>query len=299
MGGKPMNDDFLYKFRKLPRREFAAALYKRIANGTGGSAPMKTTSRIHALRALALAFSLLAILAGVLFFSPPTRAMADTVIRRIGGIIFVQATPQSNLTGNGKDLAGPEATLSPEGQASMQAKKNLAQNATESPEAQATLQAKEQQRNNENAQPALDASAISQLVGFTVLAPAYLPDGYTASSVGWMVSQENDIGGATTSQINGKVGLEGVSGGAFNNYVNQVASGIITIEELKVQQNQSRTVDSPNIEDVTVRGQPGVWLPVNSEMNTLVWEENGITYLVIGNQISKDEALKIAESLGK
>ena len=34
-------------------------------------------------------------------------------------------------------------------------------------------------------------------------------------------------------------------------------------------------------------------------MSTLVWEENGINYLVVGNQLSLDEALKVAESLGK
>ena len=290
-----MNDDFLYKFRKPPRREFAAALYQRIEK------PMKTTSRIRALRFLAVAFSMLAIVAGVLFFSPPTRAMADSVIRRIGGVIFVQATPQPDLAKNGKDMAGQKATVSPEQQATLQAKKNLAQEATVSPEQQATLQAKEQQKKSDkdNAQPALDANAVSQLVGFTVLAPAYLPDGYTASSGGWRVSQENDPGVATISRINGKGGLEGVSGGAVNNYVNQAAGGIITIEELKVQQSQSKTVDSPDIEDVTVRGQSGVWMPDDGGMSTLAWEENGITYLMVGNLLSQDEALKVAESLGK
>jgi hypothetical protein len=276
-----MNDDFLYKFRKPPRREFAVALYQRIAK------PMKTNSRIHALRALALAFSLLAIFAGVLFFSPPTRAMADSVIRRIGGIIFVQATPRPGPAENGKDIAAPMATLSPEEQATLQAKKNLAQNAEVGPEQQATLQA------------GLDTNAVSRLVGFTVLAPVYLPDGYTAASGGWRVSQGNDMGDANTTQINGKAGLEGVSGGAFTNYVNQAAGGIITIEELKVQPGQSRTVDSSQIEDVTVRGQPGAWMPDSGGMSILAWEENGITYLVVGNQLSKDEALKVAESLGK
>jgi hypothetical protein len=290
-----MNDDFLYKFRKPPRREFATALYQRIAK------PMKTNSRIHALRAFALAFSLLAILAGVMFFSPTTRAMADGVIRRIGGIIFVQATPQSDSGMKGMDMAGQEATVSPEDQATMQAKKNLAQEATVGPEGQAGLQAKEQQQATLQAAQnvVLDANAVSQLVGFTVLAPAYLPDGYVASPVGWRVSDEMPSGDAI-SQINAKAGLEGVSGGAVNNYVNHaVGGGIITIEELKVQQGQSKTVDSSHIQDVTVRGQPGVWMPDNGGMNTLAWEENGITYLVVGNHLSQGEALKVAESLGK
>ncbi len=73
----------------------------------------------------------------------------------------------------------------------------------------------------------------------------------------------------------------------------------ITIEELKVPQGQSKTVNSPNIEDVTVRGQSGAWMPNEHGTSALVWEENGITYLVVGTPISLDEALKVAELLGK
>jgi hypothetical protein len=310
-----MNDDFLYKFRKPPRHEFAAALYQRIAK------PMKTTSRTRTLRALALAFSMLVLVAGVLFFSPSTRAMADSVIRRIGGVIFVQATPQAGPATSGEDMAGQRARLSPEQEAAMQQTKIASRaedmagpQATISPEQKAALaqtktasqaeapsQAKEGQKTNNpgNAQPALDAGAVSQLVGFSVLAPAYLPDGYTAASGGWRVSQENDPAEATLNQINVKVGLVGVSGGAIINYVNPAAGGILTVEELKAQQGQSKTIDIPEIEDVTVRGQPGAWMPDIGGMSILAWEEKGITYLVVGNPLSQDEAVKVAESLGK
>jgi hypothetical protein len=194
-----MNDDFLYKFRKPPRREFAVALYQRIAK------PMKTNSRILALRAFALAFSLLAILAGVMFFSPTTRAMVDSVIRRIGGIIFVQATPQPDPADIGKGIAGPNATISPDQQVTMQAKKKMAQQATVSPQERASMQAKQQQATLQATESvALDANAVSGLVGFTVLAPAYLPDGYTAVPGGWKVSQGNDVGDSTTTQLMGK-----------------------------------------------------------------------------------------------
>jgi hypothetical protein len=289
-----MNDDFLYKFRKPPRPEFAASLYQRITNGTGGSAPLKTTSRFYTLRFLTLALSLIAILAGVLFFSAPARALADRIIRQFGGVTFVQATPQPEPTQPGKNLAGPKETISPAEQAAVQQTKTAAR-------AQTTSQPKAGQKTDEQGatHPALDAQAVSQLVGFTVLAPAYLPEGYTASSGGWQVSQENDSSNATLSQINGKIGLEGVSGGAFNNYVNQAAGGIITIEELKVPQGQSKTIDSPNIEDVTVRGLSGAWMPGVGQWSILAWEESGITYLVVGNSLSQDEALKVAGSLGK
>ena len=247
-----MNDDFLYKFRKPPRREFAAALYQRI------NQPMKTTIRTRVLRTVALSFAMVAVIATVLFFSPSVRAMAESIIRQIGGIIFVQATPQSGPANNGKVLVesnadGQQTTISPEQKTALMQTKIASQPG-------ATSQGEKGQKIivMDTAQPTLDANAISQQVGFTVLTPAYLPDGYTASSGGWRVSPEGDGGNTGTSQINGKIGLEGVSGGAFSNYLNQAAGGIITIEEFKVPQGQSKTVDSLNIQDVTVRGQKGV-----------------------------------------
>src|SRR5690242_18778158 len=91
-GRTPMNDDFLYKFRKPPRREFAAALYQRIA--TGASAPMKKNARTRILRTLALSFSVVAVITAVMFFSPSTRALAQSIIHQFGGYVFVQGTPQ-------------------------------------------------------------------------------------------------------------------------------------------------------------------------------------------------------------
>jgi len=282
-----MNDDFLYKFRKPPRREFAEALYQRITK------PMKTTPRNRNLRFLGVAVAMFAILAGVLFFSPSTRALADNIIRQIGGIIFVQATPQPGSTDNGKEMAGQQATVSPEQQAAIQQTK-MAFVADATPQADGGQKANQQN----NDQPVLDAGAVSQQVGFTVLAPAYLPDGYTASSAGWKLSSEIPSGDAI-NRINVKAGLLGVTEGAFINYVNQSAGGILTLEEFKAQPGQSKTVDIPNIEDVTVRGQSGAWISDMGGMSFLAWEENGITYLVVGNPLSQDEALKVAESLGK
>jgi hypothetical protein len=55
----------------------------------------------------------------------------------------------------------------------------------------------------------------------------------------------------------------------------------------------------PDIQSVTVRGQSGAWMPTGGGKNMLAWEENGITYMIISNTLSKDEVLKVAESLGK
>jgi hypothetical protein len=57
------------------------------------------------------------------------------------------------------------------------------------------------------------------------------------------------------------------------------------------------TITIPDIQDVTVRGQPGVWL--SGEKHSLVWAENGVTITIESNALSLEETLQIAESLSK
>jgi hypothetical protein len=94
MEGTPMNDDFLYKFRKPPRSEFAAALYQRITQ------PMKTPTRTRVLHTFALSFAMVAVIAAVLFFLPSARAFADSILRQfgVGGYIFVQGTSEPTVS---------------------------------------------------------------------------------------------------------------------------------------------------------------------------------------------------------
>ncbi len=83
-------------------------------------------------------------------------------------------------------------------------------------------------------------------------------------------------------------------------YVNQANDEHLRISEQMIRPGEPNTVLSrPEIQEVTVRGQPGAWMPTGGGKNTLAWEENSITYMIISNKLSKDEVLKIAESLGK
>jgi len=267
-----MNDDFLYKFRKPPRREFAAALYQRISNGD--STHMKTSFRTRALRTVALAFSMVAVITAVLFLSPSTRAFADSIIRQFGGYVFVQApTPQPDSFE--KDMTEKGAQARPEQNAALQAEKERRIK-------------NQQETNNETttAPVAPDAAAASRMAGFTILSAAYVPDGYTA------VAKNEIPGGWSINHENGGVD-------ARTNYYNLATRGFIVIEEGKYDQSQPMTINRPQVTDVTVRGQSGAWMPDNGGKSTLAWDENGITYLVVGNALTLDEAQKIAESLGK
>ena len=219
---------------------------------------------------------MVAVIAVGLFFSPATRALADTIIRQFGAYIFVQGTPQPDLVKI--EMAGQQDAESPEQKATLQAYKQ---------QLNEQMKKRAQANNDVTASFAPDAAAASQLAGFTVLAPAYLPDGYTLGEV------KHVSGGWAVTQDDGDVA-------ALISYTDQTTDSFFTIEELKVQPGKSRTVERPEIKDVTVRGQSGVWMPgLDGGKNALVWDENGITYSVVSNNLSLDESAKIAESLGK
>ncbi len=244
-----MNDDFLKEFHQAPRPEFAAALYQRI------NKPMQQQSNSNPVRFAALTLSLLAVLAATLLLSPTLRAQADTLLGQFSAYIFVQATPEP--------VPQKEA-----------AQKQL--EVQSAPEKQVAYSF------------APDAATASQLAGFTVITPAYVPEGFTPSTI------DNVTGGwRVTSKWGGEAALVNFdNGGADNNF--------LIIEELKIGQDHPTTVERPEIVAVTVRGRPGAWVPDgNGGKSVLVWDENGITYSVISNKLPLEELQKVAESLGK
>jgi hypothetical protein len=243
-----MNDDFLTKFRKAPRPQFAASLYQRI------NKPMKTKSKFMTLRFASLTLSLLAVLTATLLFSPTVRALADTIIGQFSAYIFVQGTPvpvQQDVAEKKKSEVQSEPN------------KDIAYSF------------------------ALDAAMASQLAGFTVLTPGYVPEGFMPSSI------DSKIGGwRVTSKWGGQAVLL--------NFDNQTDNSFLVIEQLKIGQDTPMTVERPEIVAVTVRGLPGAWLPDrNDGKSALVWDENGITYSVISNKLPLEELQKVAESLGR
>ncbi len=139
------------------------------------------------------------------------------------------------------------------------------------------------QKGNYVIQTVNSASLASRLAGFTVLAPSYLPDGYTVINQPgeWTVIHEND----------------GVTAIIF--YDNQAIAGNFAIsEQMHGQGVPGNVLNSPGAQAVSVRGQTGAWTS-NGGKSILTWEENGITYMIASSTLMKDEILKVAESLGK
>lgn len=102
-----MNDDFLTRFRKPPRRAFAAALYRSI------NTPMNTRNKF-AFRKATLAAALCVALLAAVAFSPTARAAVATLIRQIGGITYIgpEATTGQPAASAVEEHIVPEETLS-------------------------------------------------------------------------------------------------------------------------------------------------------------------------------------------
>lgn len=100
-----MNDDFLTRFRKPPRRDFAAALYERI------NRPMNT-HRKFPLRRFTFAAAICLALGAALFFSPAARAALEYIVREIGGVTYLEPEVASTPLPESQVTIVPEETLS-------------------------------------------------------------------------------------------------------------------------------------------------------------------------------------------
>lgn len=209
---------------------------------------------------LTLGIASLLLLATVMV-SPAARAFAEEQFRQIGALIFRPLD------------AGPVTAVPP------------------------TVPAPGDTNPPENSTLLEDASRLS---GFTVLAPGYLPDGYTVASV-WSVDHKES-------------GVYVVS--TFRHAANNQFLLLNQIDYTPGASFEQTYGGNEQLSDVSVRGQQGVWItgrlmtdptdhspdlqaePQLYPTNWLVWQEGEITYTLFGNELSQEEMIKIGESLG-
>ena len=80
-----MNDDFLYRYRRPPRREFAEALYARISSEPRARHQPTISVSLSPLRQMARSLNILATAAVVVWaLSPRVRASALEQVVRVG-----------------------------------------------------------------------------------------------------------------------------------------------------------------------------------------------------------------------
>ncbi len=259
-----MNDNhFLTQLRKSPSKEFAADLYKRINKPM----PKQTTTNFFSMRRAAFAISALALIIFVtLLASPSVRAFAGEQIRQFGAIFLT--TEESSIPASGAEtLAQPQPTIAAPPEITAEFVKNAAE--------------------------------ASEIAGFDVLAPAYLPDGYSENRP-WSVDNREGSIYVVSSYRN-------LDGRHFL-MMNQTKFAEDAHFEQELGSNESMT-------DVMIGDNAGVYLTgrimahpdlaiqaqseetVMITTSWLIWEAEGITYTFFGDGLNQDQLIQIAKSL--
>jgi hypothetical protein len=231
-----------------------------------------------------VAFALLIIVAllALTFITPQGRAFAQDIIRRIGNFI---------ITDESSDAEKYVATL---------------QSGTPTPTVDPNWVCTD-------CQPVvaglLTITHASAKAGFPVYEPMYIPLGYRLSSRDVLITKSS-----ITADMSYRIELDP----PLHNGLQM--AGIIAIDQTLVSsdaQPWEMGVGDVPIVDVTVRGQPGVWLeqvpiiPFQDQQgewdyerwNQLVWSEDGYNFMLQTNMpsdiLSLTELLKIADSLAQ
>lgn len=145
-----------------------------------------------------------------------------------------------------------------------------------------------------------DAATASQMAGFAVLAPHYIPTGYELLRIQLLQSRDGTFYEVSTEYDNP-----------------HERDGYFLLRQIYAPSSEGDVPafewpvgDAPVVE-LTVRGQPGVWVeqsnqgqtyneagePVLSQWNMLLWQEDDFLFWFFSKNLSQDETLKIAESL--
>ena len=214
-------------------------------------------------------------------FTPPGQALAQEVIRRIGNFI---------ITSEATDAENYVATL---------------QSGTPTPTPDPNRVCLDCPLPVESGR--LSLAQVSEKAGFPVYGPKYVPVGYQLSSRDVLFTDSS-----ITAHMSYRMELDPPLHDGLQ------LAGIIAISQTQVSEDAKpweKGVGDVPIVDVTVRGQPGVWLeqvpviPVQdpqgewdyARWNQLIWAEDGYNFMLQANMPSDilplTEMLKIAESL--
>ncbi len=208
----------------------------------------------------ALAFGAVALLlAATLLFSPAARTFASNQLQQIGAILL--------RADDGAPVIEPQPTIP------------------------ATVE--------NNSQPAVNPAQASELAGFAVLEPTYLPAGYSLDGDLSVQHQDSGVYVVTSyTEANGRHFLiMNQTRFAADALFEQQYGDNETVTEVMIGDQRGvfisgRFMTHPN-EPATTNGEQ----PELLATNWLIWESNGITYTLFGDNLEQSELIRIAESL--
>ena len=272
-----MNDDFLNQLNESPRPEFVASLYQRISKN------MLTQPNVLFRRRLALTFTgAIVLVTIVLAVSPNARALAAEILRKVGVLTF-----DSRPAGEPVIFASPLADQLASDDSDMSAKISPVFN---------TMSPEEQLAESDAIETPITMSLETAIAeaGFPPFLPGDLPEGYSQVSIFAAEVLDYQLIGY------GKV--------IIAEYRSE-AGGYLSITTSRFGREQSIATGGLSVTEVTVNGQPGVWIeggPLPSDLwsgistlDMLVWQEGDFVLSIEADQLALEEVLKIAEGLKK
>ena len=271
----PANEAFRRELRSRLLAEMAQQQEEVMSTNSeqkpSGPVARPSAARPRRRAALAVALVVVVLLAGVVLFYPPARAWAQQILARFGPFAFTNAPTL------------PELAL------------------TQTPELPPTPEATPAEASG-GRQHASTVEEARRLASFGVLSPAYVPEGYHLQNLDAWPSHDGGTLEITTNYISGQELL----------MIRQIA--------YTPSPDAGEAVfpigDVPVVE-VTVRGQKGVWVEKAklgqhtnedgtvqlTEWSMLMWQEQRqdghFLFWFYTNALSREEMLKIAESLSK
>ncbi len=256
------------------RHELRQKLLRRLdERKTAANQGIRPTRTLSTRRKLAYAVVMLGLLALIVWSVPPLRSFAQDVIRTVGKISITDAPTWAERQIEMMAQGTPLPTFPP---------------VTPDPNWPPRL---------------LSLQEASQEVGFQALAPGYMPSGYT-------LFEQDVFTGDNGAEVSISYNYE-----ATDTKLGQAepdGSDFLIIQEMRWRDDAEESdwnVGSADVIDVTVRDQPGVWVEgmvltirtnkfvISVPGNMLLWEENGLTFVIQTHSLPLDEVLKVAESL--
>ena len=274
-------EELLTKIHPAPSEQFHKKMMQ--ASWRIGQAGSKRTTKNNIRVRTAFAMMVMVVIIAALIATPQGRAFAQEIIRRIGNFVITDEASDAEKYVATLQSGTPTPTVDPNWVC------------TDCPEPVVV--------------GLLTIEQASAKAGFPVYEPTYIPLGYQLSSRDVL-----NTGSSITAHMSYRIELDPPLHDGLQ------MAGIIAISQTLVSSDaqpwETGVGDIP-IVDVTVRGQPGVWLeqvpiiPFQDQQgewdyerwNQLIWSEDGYNFMLQTNMPSDilplAELLKMAESLAQ
>jgi hypothetical protein len=140
------------------------------------------------------------------------------------------------------------------------------------------IKSKDEDRRLENILYVTDSSKLNEYTCFKVKLPTYLPEGYTFKNAEFTKNESGNVKDSKYASIN---------------FENKATGKEIYLQERFACEETKTVGDAGHIEKININGVDAIL----SDGKNIDWEADGTIYFLVGKNIGKDEAIKVAESI--